>query len=415
MNIVSKTLGRISAGITIFILIICVSNIASATPYIPQTDNEVLEQLPNTMADSRARELRTLRQALSATPENLILAVQLAHDYIEIGRETGDPRYAGYAQSALSPWWEKRDPPDEVLILRAQLRQRTHQFQLALADLDRALLLDSRAGAARLLRATIRQVMGDYAGATSDCTALRGLVHPPVVAHCVATIQSVTGKLAQGYAHLKEASQSMIGIDVPTRAWILTSMGEMAARLGQPAQAAQHFKDALLLTPSDQYLLIAYSDFLLDNQRAAEVIPLLAPYSRADGLLLRYALALAATGGAARDQIEQLRARYAAGSARGETAHQREEARFALELDQAPARALALAKANWQVQKEPSDLNLLRDCAQAVGDQSALQIAQDWIAGHHYEDYRITPSERSANPPRSAWLGFLRQPNLQRP
>ena len=370
-------------------MIMSVPSFSHATPYIPQADTEVLEQLPNTVADTRARDLRTLRQALAEAPDNLTLAVQLARDYVEIGRETGDPRYAGYAQSVLTPWWALLDPPAQVLVLRAQLRQRSHQFDLALVDLDRVLLIDSRAADARLLRATIRQVIGDYPGATNDCAALRGLVSAPLVTHCEAIVLSVTGKLQDAYEMLAETSLSLSGFDPPTRAWILTTLAEMAARLAQPDRASEHFKDALAIAPSDQYLLIAYTDFLLDTGRAAAVIPLLAPYARVDGLLLRYTLALKATGRATSEPGAQLRARYAAGAARGETAHQREEARFALEIERNPTRALELALANWRVQKEPPDLRLLITCARAMRNDAALQIAREWIAQTRYEDKRL--------------------------
>ena len=370
-----------------------------ATPYVPKADSDVLEQLPNTVADTRARDLRTLRQALAEAPDNLTLAVQLARDYVEIGRETGDPRYAGYAQSVLTPWWALPSPPNQVLVLRAQLRQRSHQFDLALADLDRVLLIDLRAADARLLRATIRQVIGDYPGASEDCAALQGLVSAPLVTHCAAIVMSVTGKLQRAYDLLAQTSRSLSGFDTPTRAWMLTTLAEMAARLAEPDQAAQHFKAALAIAPSDQYLLIAYADFLLETGHAAEVIPLLAPYSRVDGLWLRYTLALKATGRSTSEPAAQLRARYAAGAARGETAHQREEARFALEIERNPTRALELALANWRVQKEPPDLRLLINCARAKGDDKALQIARAWIAQTGYEDLRLGNAELSAASP----------------
>ena len=84
-----------------------------------------------------------------------------------------------------------------------------------------------------------------------------------------------------------------------------------------------------------------------------------------------------------------MRARYAAGAARGETAHQREEARFALEIERNPTRALELALANWRVQKEPPDLRLLITCARAMRNDAALQIAREWIAQTRYEDKRL--------------------------
>jgi predicted Zn-dependent protease len=65
------------------------------------------------------------------SPGNLKLAAALAQRYIEQARLEGDPRYLGYAESVLGPWWKQAQPPSEILVLRATLRQSTHQFAWA--------------------------------------------------------------------------------------------------------------------------------------------------------------------------------------------------------------------------------------------------------------------------------------------
>ena len=124
---------------------------AAAAPFIPQSDQQVLERLPFAASDPVMRELRALSDRLKRQPDNLPLALGLARRYLELGRVTGDPRYAGYAQAALAPWWELPQPPEEVLVMRATLRQRMHLFDAALTDLSAALRRQSkqRAGAAR--------------------------------------------------------------------------------------------------------------------------------------------------------------------------------------------------------------------------------------------------------------------------
>src|SRR5205823_6524748 len=52
-----------------------------------------------------------------------------------------------------------------------------------------------------------------------------------------------------------------------------------------------HFRAALALDPRDAYLRAAYADFLLDNDRARDALPLLRDDTRNDSLLLRLALA----------------------------------------------------------------------------------------------------------------------------
>ena len=83
-----------------------------AKPYIPSDMNQVLEQLPNN-PDLSSTNYKSLRTQLLASPNNVNLAVKLARLYIERSRDEGDPRYLGYAQSALTPWWHIDKPPIE--------------------------------------------------------------------------------------------------------------------------------------------------------------------------------------------------------------------------------------------------------------------------------------------------------------
>ena len=80
--------------------------------------------------------------------------------YVALGRSEGDPRYDGYAQAALAPWWDLAEPPVPVLILRATLEQRRHDFDAALADLERVLARQPRHPQALLTKATILEVQG---------------------------------------------------------------------------------------------------------------------------------------------------------------------------------------------------------------------------------------------------------------
>eukprot|EP01034_Spumella_vulgaris_P012435 gene12435-15834_t len=83
---------------------------ALAAPYLPRSGAEVVETLPR-RADPQQQELRRMRLQLAATPNDVQLAAALAQRYIAIGRSEADPRYFGYAQAALAPWWHQAAPP----------------------------------------------------------------------------------------------------------------------------------------------------------------------------------------------------------------------------------------------------------------------------------------------------------------
>ena len=75
-----------------------------AAPYVPGSDDEVLEHLPFRPDDPAAREISELRRQLAADPNNVRIALQLARSYFAQAGGQSDPRFAGYAQAALRPW-----------------------------------------------------------------------------------------------------------------------------------------------------------------------------------------------------------------------------------------------------------------------------------------------------------------------
>jgi uncharacterized protein (TIGR02996 family) len=372
---------------------------ASAAPFVPTDDSLVLERLPFRPSDPTMRELQLLRAQLFLQSNNQMLAVDVALRYIELGRVTGDPRYAGYAQAALGPWWHLAEPPRDVLLLRATLRQRVHQFDAALGDLALALARNPRDAQARLTRATVLQVRGEFEAAKRDCEALQGLTRPLIAVACLTGVNASSGRLAKSYQKLQEALARYPEAEPSMRGWLLTGLAEMAARAGLAPDAERHFKAALAGDPADQYLLAVYADFLLDNGRAREAGTLVKVHTKADGLLLRYALALKAQGSTEAPQVvEELRARFEASRMRGDRVHLREEARFELHLDADPRRALALAKDNWAVQKEPADARILLECALAANDGVALRTLKEWLAQSHLEDVQLARLLRLRNP-----------------
>jgi hypothetical protein len=161
----------------------------------------------------------------------------------------------------------------------------------------------------------------------------------------------------------------------------------MAIRLQRMDEAQAHFNEALKQGVTDQFLLGAYSDFLLLQQRPAEVMKLLADWERSDILLLRLALAgKAANDPRAAGWADQLRDRFAAAVLRGDRLHEQEAARFELDVEGHPDKALQLASQNYQAQKEARDAEILLRAALAARQPKAAQPALDWLRTSGYED-----------------------------
>ena len=353
--------------------------VASAAPFVPADDDEVLERLPE-RTTPRYRELKRLQARVAAAPGDVKNATALASAYYLLSRSEGDPRYLGYAQAALTPWWKATDAPTPVLVIRATILQSNHAFGQAIADLDAAIAREPRNARALLVRATLLTVQGRYADARLDCPRLSGVAPEIYVVDCLAAIDSLTGKAQAATDALQRALVTLPDTTVDGRGWSESLLGEIAHRLGNPPAEA-HFRAALAADPRDLYTLGAYSDWLLDNGRAADVLPLVRNDPRVDALLLRQALAQQAMQSPdAAGTIGTLRARFEASRARGDTVHRREEARFALHLNGDPAAALRLAKANWAVQREPADLRILAEAGAATGDVDSQETVRKWLA-----------------------------------
>ena len=145
---------------------------------------------------------------------------------------------------------------------------------------------------------------------------------------------------------------------------LLARLGEVAAWSGKPEQAAIHYQEALALGRDDGYLLAAWSDFLLDQGRPAEVVKLLARWEASDGLLLRLTEAEAALKmPAASKHAQMMEDRFDAARLRGDTTHRAEEARFRLRLRNDARGAVRLALDNYRVQREPRDARILLEAA----------------------------------------------------
>jgi hypothetical protein len=165
--------------------------------------------------------------------------------------------------------------------------------------------------------------------------------------------------------------------------------GETAARTGDAGTAIAAFEAARRLAPEDSYLLAAYADALLDFGRPAEVLDLLAGRTRIDTLLLRLREAEQRLGRPDSGEVSQLSNRFETSRRRGESVHQREEARFMLHILDRPEEALRLARANWLVQREPADAHILLEAALAAGAPEAAAPASAWRRDNGVEDERL--------------------------
>lgn len=160
--------------------------------------------------------------------------------------------------------------------------------------------------------------------------------------------------------------------DSRIKGWAASLLGKIASRRGDARNAETYFRKSLALDPSDTYSYAAFADFLLDDGRFNEAAALLEGRADGDALLLRRAIALQRAGSAeAEAQVALLRAR------------------FELQLQNNPDRALALAQQNWKQQKEPADVRILLEAAVAADTMGRAHDVVAWVKEKGLEDRAV--------------------------
>jgi cytochrome c-type biogenesis protein CcmH/NrfG len=174
-------------------------------PHIPANDSVVVEQLPLRAQDPTSRELNRLRSRWREDPQNPAMAAELARAYFEQAVAEGDPRYLGYAQAALKPWWTESEPPPVVRLVRGMVLQFSHRFPEAIVDLTEVSRLEPNNAVAWSWLAAVYLVTADYAKAREACDRLKPLAADLAVVGCLAYVDSLTGRAQFGLERLSTA------------------------------------------------------------------------------------------------------------------------------------------------------------------------------------------------------------------
>lgn len=367
-------------------------------PWLPTRDAEVLQEVP-AASDPMVRDMRRLRGELDSAPRDYAIAARLASTYVDFGRQLGDAHYAGYAEAVIAPWLSQPAPPVSSLVTYATILQYRHQFKEAREQLALALKREPKNGQALLTLATLDMVQGNYDAAAHGCGQLASASGYEFAIVCGAALRSYIGQAQQGLQALQQVSRGMARQPVSVQSWLEGLQAESAERLGDWAQAEDHYRKALALTPQDNFLLVAYADFLLDRKRPAEVLPLLAGHEQSDTAFLRIALAQAALGSPDLARyVWIMGARFEALMQRGSDFFGREQVRYALYLQHDPGAALALARQNWDLQREPWDTRVYLEAALAAGQPAAAAPVIAFVDKNKVQDPVIDTLVRQLRP-----------------
>ncbi len=372
--------GAFCAGLLLLTALAGFCTSATAAPGPIKTDfddSDILVELPEPVLSA---------PTLPDSPEQL---ADILQSQIVQSRSTGDPRFFGYAEGLLQQW------PGEITarlrVLRATLRQGLHQFDAARQDLDTVIANSDdpqQRNQARLLLANLETVQGNYDKAREHCDHLQGTYPGLIAASCVAQVEARTGHAREAYNTLREQVRSASATDVTGRLWAEGTLGDIAAQLGAE-NAPDHWMAVLAVTPDDLYTRGQLADWYLDQGNSTRVLELTQDYEDVDSLAVIRATAMKRAGDPRADAlIHDLRERFAEARWRGTMLHQRDIARFQLDIEDSPADALENAVNNWSDQREPLDTRLVLRAAGAAGDRQQQRQIRDWLEKQGQTDAR---------------------------
>ena len=343
----------------------------AATPVRPTHDDEVVEVLPLVTRNRPA----LLSGAKQAAPDAATTVLAARKDIAQ-ARQTGDTRYWGRAQSLLMPWWDRADAPPDIAVLQATVQQGRHEFEAARKVLSQALSRTPGHAQGWLNLAALERLSGNYPQALAACRKVGQAGQALYAQACMLETESLQGD----HQAATQALQKLAGQahDATQRAWLSSLQAEALERWGRDDLAAQAYQRSLAFEP-DLYTAIAYSDLVLRLGRPKDALALLSAWPETDAVLLRRAAAWRQLSDERwRSTLAVLQERIAELKRRGDdpAVHGRELALIALWLQDDPAAALALARQNLTLQREPLDWWIALQSAKAAGNGAAsLELA----------------------------------------
>ena len=355
-----------------------------AADYQPKSDDEVLYVIPKGLSSSPASIASEVK-----TSDPVLIEVQVA-EILARARSSGDPRLYGQAQAMLTPWWNDSELSGRLLLHRANIKQFNHQFQPALFDLHKFLKEDPLNLKGQLMLVSVYLVLGQFDEAARVCQAA-GQINVMIQQICTAGTLSLTGKSDKALAILQPLEgliQMRFRALVPYFVW---TMADVYARQGRLDDAEKYYKLGLELSPNERFALAALADLWFDQNEFQKTANALKDQIQHDGLLIRLAIAqkqIGAPGLAA--SVAELTARFEREKLRGASRHDREGALFQLHVLGNGNAALQLARANWRVQHESTDVRIYLDAAVAEHSVNDLKEIVAWMQKSGYRDATCT-------------------------
>lgn len=354
-------------------LLLIGSQLLHAAPFVPQSDQQILETLPSGSPPPRYLNSDSFSSGASTvSPEQTSQLLERA--YLQ-----GDPRALGQARAQLD---QITDQSVGTLMLRARALQSDHQFSQAKELLKQILSKDATNPDALLTLSSLLVVQGQFEEATGYC---KKLTNPSLRVYqlaCVAQIQSMSGQLTEAKQKLSGLAILAPGLDPSTARWIYLMQADAALRSKDVPLATQVFS---VMDDQTVPALMARADWLLERGEYQEVRQLLQDHTDKDALLLRLIAAQIKLGDPkAQENLAFMKERIEVWKIRQEIAHIRDQATYAMLANQTDS-ALQLARENWKQQRETADILIYATAAIEAGSQKDIKLIRQFMEDTQFE------------------------------
>lgn len=284
---------------------------------------------------------------------------------------------------------QRFEAPSRAGISAADEAQSRHDFAAASAELDRLLAADPRDLEARLMRANLRLLAGEFAESRRDCRAAleTGQFYAGTI--CAAAAQTGPDSVARS-RNLLAALGADDAASIELRRWRLLTEADLASRADDARSALGLLERAHALDTAHEEARTQLAELVLEQGDPARSLRLaLAPKPSPARLVIRLRAALALDDSRAVQWRHDLGDKLDLDRRHGIPPHLREESQVALYVDRDASTALALAQENFVTQKDTRDLRMLVSAALAAGDPSALDAIRSWLSTTGFEDRAV--------------------------
>lgn len=393
MNKLSTRWHFIKLITSFFLVSLAMSAAADAAPYIPQNPSAVIETLPSDMPAARFASAADIGLSNPSKGESVGNRTEQISTLLNRAYLEGDPRALGQARAILDQTEEK---DTGLLMLEARALQSDHQFEAAKTVLEQILKLEPSNPDALLILSSLLLVEGDFEQALELCTGLNQIDLMLYRLGCQAGVNSMTGSLESTKESLAALAQAAPTLDAGTARWIYLMQADAALRSQDTELAKQVFT---VMDAQTVPALMARADWLLKHGEYARTIKLLKGRENQDALLLRLATAqLASCSPEAKTSLQLLGERIAVWEQRGENAHLREQATYEL-LRGHDAKALEVARDNWDQQRETADLLVYATAVLRTNSEQDLKTINQFIDQTGFEYPALTAQLKAGSIP----------------